>query len=69
MKEFEQHICQNMLAISEIVEKTLLEVGNKFNAADLAGWKEYQLAHISQKRVTKILSQLNAMLEGKAPEF
>ena len=62
-KEFEQRIAQNMLAASGIIEKTLLEIGNKFSQAQLMGWQDFQLAHISQKRVTEILQRITNMLE------
>ena len=62
-KEFERRIAQNMLAASGIIEKTLLEVGNKFSQAHLEGWQDFQLAHVSQKRVTEILQRIANMLE------
>jgi len=62
-KEFERRIAHNMLAASSIIEKTLLEVGNRFNQAHLDGWEDFQLAHVSQKRVTEILQRIANMLE------
>jgi hypothetical protein len=62
-KEFEQRIVQNMLAATGIIEKTLLEVGNKFSVANIEGWQDYHLAHVSQKRVTEILQRIADMLE------
>ena len=62
-KEFERRIAQNMLSASVIIEKTLLEVGNQFSHAHLDGWEDFQLAHVSQKRVTEILQRIADMLE------
>jgi len=62
-KEFERRIAQNMLAATDIIENTLLEVGNKFSVAHIEGWQDYHLAHVSQKRVTEILQRIADMLE------
>jgi hypothetical protein len=53
-----------MLSASVIIEKTLLEVGNQFSHAHLDGWEDFQLAHVSQKRVTEILQRISDMLEN-----